>query len=53
MTDKYALLAERNPELQAERTPRFSLQRYILLPLEIEPPIVQGRMTCEVANGRG
>lgn len=24
----------------------------ILLPLEIEPPIVQGRMTCEVANGR-
>src|SRR6202161_1142369 len=25
----------------------------ILLPLEIEPPIVQGRMTCEVANGRG
>jgi hypothetical protein len=25
----------------------------ILLPLEIEPPIVQGRKTFEVANGRG
>ena len=24
----------------------------IMLPLEIEPPIVQGRMTDEVANGR-
>jgi hypothetical protein len=29
-----------------------SHRKSILLPLEIEPPIVQGRMTCEVANGR-
>jgi hypothetical protein len=35
------------------RSYSFERRRNILLPWEIEPPIVQSRMTCEVANGRG
>src|ERR1700752_2260718 len=31
----------------------YYLRTFILLPFENEPPIIQGRETCEVANGRG